>query len=101
MVKRILTFALTMLAAAALSGFCVGNRSAEAAGPGQPTDWNRFNYYPYVYYPHNFQAPQEFDHMYYRYPANRRIPVFNSNWHNFYLMDRPYHTGHHFILDTF
>ena len=79
----------------------VGERPTEAAGQGQPYDWNRFNYYPYVYYPHNFQAPQQYDNMYYRYPAERRIPVYNTNWHNFYPTERPYHSGHAFILDVF
>ncbi|MFN0199770.1 MAG: hypothetical protein ACKVT0_23700 [Planctomycetaceae bacterium] len=75
---------------------------AKAAGRGQPTDWNRFYYYPYVYYPHNYQRPQgSFDHLYYRYPAERRIPVFNKDWHNFYLMEKPYYRGHHDILDVF
>jgi len=72
-----------------------------ASRPGQPTDWNRFYYYPYVYYPHSFQKPKSFDHMYYRYPPNRRIPVYNKNWQNFYPSARPYHSGHHFILDVF
>ena len=74
----------------------------QAAGNGQPTDWNRFYYYPYVYYPHNFQTAQRsYDHMYYKYPAERRIPVYNKNWYNFYPTARPYHKGHHFILDVF
>ncbi len=75
---------------------------AQAAGRGQPTDWNRFFYYPYVFYPHNFQRPKDsLDHMYYRYRPNQRIPVFNKNWYNFYPTKRPYHRGHHFILDVF
>ncbi len=75
---------------------------AKAAGRGQPTDWQRFYYYPYVYYPQNFQRNQgSFDHMYYRYPPSRRIPVYNKNWINFYPSARPYHKGNHFILDVF
>lgn len=74
----------------------------KAAPPGQPSDWQRFYYYPYVYYPHNFQSqPQSYNHMYYRYPTERRIPVYNADWHNFYPSERPYHKGHHFILDVF
>lgn len=99
MLKRTLAAALTLLAAVALSGQFT-SRTAEAAGPGQPNDWGRFYYYPYVYYPHNFQRSRQYDHMYYKYPQERRIPVYNANWYNFYLMDRPYHKGHHFILDT-
>ena len=75
---------------------------AQAAGRGQPTDWKRFYYYPYVYYPQNFQRNRtSFDHMYYRYPPSRRIPVYNKNWYNFYPSPRPYHRGNHFILDVF
>ena len=100
MSKRIMIAALTMLASVSLTGY-FGQQTCEAAGEGQPTDWNRFNYYPYVYYPHNFQQPQEYNHMYYRYPQNRQIPVYNQNWHNFYQMERPYHKGYHFHLDVF
>lgn len=74
---------------------------ARAAEVGQPHDWNRFYYYPYVYYPQSFQKPQQYNNLYYRYPAERRIPVYNTNWHNFYPSPRPYHMGHHFILDVF
>jgi hypothetical protein len=75
---------------------------ARAAGRGQPTDLQRFYYYPYVYYPHNFErGNQSYDHLYYRYPPSRRIPVYNKGWHNFYPSARPYHSGHHFILDVF
>ncbi len=88
-------FAALMLAAVAVGG------SAQAGGYGQPSDWNRFYNYPYVYYPHNFQPPQEYNHLYYRYPQARQIPVYNKDWYNFYPTERPYHTGHHFILDIF
>ena len=76
-------------------------KSAQAAGEGQPSDWNRFNYYPYVYYPHNFQAPQEYNSLYNRYPQSRQIPVYNKNWYNFYPTKKPYYSGHHFIMDVF
>ena len=81
----------------------VGNPiSTQAAGQGQPSDWKRCFYYPYLYYPQNFQRQQgSYDHMYYRYPQNRRIPVYNKDWYNFYPTARPYHRGHHFILDVF
>ena len=75
--------------------------SAQAQGRGQPTDWQRFYYYPYVYYPQNFQRPAQFDHMYYRYPPEQQIPVYNKSWYNFYPTEKPYHWGHHFILDVF
>ena len=75
--------------------------SASAANRGQPTDWQRFYYYPYVYYPQNFQTPQEYDSLYYRYPAARRIPVYNKDWYNFYPTEKPWYKGHHFTLDVF
>ena len=95
-----------LLRAAALAALTVccafaAPQSAEAGGKGQPTDWNRFYHYPYTYYPRNFEAPQEFDSLYYKYPIERRIPVYRTDWHNFYPRDRPYHSGHHFLLDVF
>jgi hypothetical protein len=86
------------LLAALLAG---GVSPARAAGIGQPYDHGRFYYYPYVYYPHNYRAPVQFDNLYYRYPPERQIPVYNKSWHNFYMMGHPYHKGHHFILDVF
>ena len=74
---------------------------ARAAGRGQPTDWNRFYYYPYIYYPHNFQRLETYDSLYHRYPPNRRIPVYNTGWYNAYPTARPYHKGNHFKLDVF
>ena len=52
-------------------------------------------------YPHSFQKPQQYDHMYYRYEPSMRIPVYNKSWYNFYPTEKPYHSGHHFILDVF
>ncbi len=74
---------------------------AEAAGEGQPTDWHRFYYYPYIYYPQTFQQIQSYDHMYYRYGRNGQIPVYNKDWYNFYPTEKPYHRGNHFKLDIF
>ena len=74
---------------------------ARAAGRGQPADWQRFYYYPYIYYPHNFERLEAYDSLYYRYPPNRRIPVYNKDWYNEYPSERPYYRGHHFILDVF
>lgn len=90
-----------LIACAIAAAFALNGGFAKAAGEGQPTDWQRFYNYPYVYYPHNFQAPQQYNHMYYRYPAARQIPVYNKDWYNFYPTERPYHKGHHFILDMF
>ena len=99
MLRRISLAALVVVGLAISLGT---STTAQAAGNGQPSNWNRFFYYPYMYYPHNFQRQQgSFNHMYYRYPANRRIPVYNKNWYNFYPTARPYHKGKHFILDVF
>src|ERR1700683_5304002 len=89
--------AATVMAAA----LCVSPTPARAGNEGQPPDWQRFYYYPYVYYPHNFQRPVEFDSMYYRYPPQRQIPVYNTAWHNFYPEPHPWHQGAAFTLDVF
>ncbi len=39
--------------------------------------------------------------MYYRYPPEMRIPVYNRLWHNEYPEPRRYCQGHHFELDSF
>ena len=67
-------------------------------------DCSRFYHYPYVYYPQNFQGDEYFrssDSMYYRYPPEMQIPVYNRKWHNYYPSSRRYHWGHHFITDVF
>ena len=100
MLKRAVFSGLLLFAAAIVSSYTAGE--AQAAPPGQPTNWQRFYHYPYVYYPHNYQRyPESYDHMYYRYPVQKQIPVFNADWHNFYLMDKPYYRGHHYTLDIF
>ena len=97
--KRVLWTAACLL----LVGFFYSANApkVEAAPPGQPNNWNRFYHYPYVYYPHNLQAPVTYDHMYYRYPRERQIPVYNEGWHNFYPGTHPYHKGFHNKLDVF
>src|SRR5205823_3963871 len=43
-------------------------------------DWNRFYHYPYVYYPQNFWSKEYYqssDNLYYRYPPEMRVPVYN------------------------
>ena len=65
-------------------------------------DWNRFYHYPYVYYPQNFWGAEYYrsrNSMYYRYPPEMRIPVYNKGWHNPFPAGRPYHWGNHFTLD--
>jgi hypothetical protein len=67
-------------------------------------DWNRLYHYPYVYYPQNFWSSEYYqssNDLYFRYPPEMRIPVYNKQWMNFYPEGRLYHSGHHFILDTF
>jgi hypothetical protein len=67
-------------------------------------DWERFYHYPYVYYPQNFWGADYYrsaDSLYYRYPAEMRIPVYNRKWYNYYPTGRLYHDGHHFELDVF
>ncbi len=67
-------------------------------------DWERFYHYPYVYYPQNFWGGEYYrssDNMYYRYPPEMRIPVYNKRWHNYYPAGRRYHSGHQFVLDVF
>ena len=98
-VRTVVTSLLVGLVVAVAAN--VNSSRAVAGNEGQPPDWQRFYYYPYVYYPHNFQKPVEFDHMYYRYPPQRQIPVYNTAWHNFYPEPHPWHKGAAFILDVF
>jgi hypothetical protein len=102
---------LTLLAAAAivaLIGVC--DARAEQAFGRQwgrtytTQDWNRLYHYPYVYYPQNFWGPDYYrssEDMYFRYPPEMRIPVYNLRWQNFYPEPRKYYSGHHFNLDVF
>jgi hypothetical protein len=67
-------------------------------------DWERFYHYPYVFYPQNFWGNEYYrssESLYYRYPPEMRIPVYNRKWQNYYPQDRAYHSGHHFHLDIF
>ena len=67
-------------------------------------DWERFYHYPYVTYPHNYWGSEYYrssESMYYRYPAEMRIPVYNRAWQNYYPSSRRYHSGHQFVLDVF
>jgi hypothetical protein len=89
---------------------------AQAQQPGQQhafgrswgvysaSDWDRFYHYPFVYYPQNYRG-QDFyrsaESLYFRYPSEMRIPVYNKKWYNYYPTCRLYHSGHHFQLDVF
>jgi hypothetical protein len=73
-------------------------------GQQSTQDWNRFYHYPYVYYPQNFYGPDYYkssQNLYFRYPPEMRIPVYNTRWLNMYQEPQRYHSGHHFILDVF
>lgn len=96
MLRRLLLIAV--MAVVATAGF---SQPVQAAPPGQPSDWQRFYHYPYVYYPHSFQKPQQYNNMYHKYPQSMQIPVYNKSWYNFYPTEKPYHSGHHYILDVF
>lgn len=97
---------------AALAASLVSTRSASAQqGFGRQwthtyntQDWERFYHYPYIYYPQNFWGNDYYrssESLYYRYPQEMRVPVYNRQWQNYYPQRRKYHSGHHFILDVF
>lgn len=74
------------------------------AGTYNTQDWNRFYHYPYVYYPQNFWGQSYYrssNDLYYRYPPEMRIPVYNTNNYNYYPSTRMYHQGSHFMVDVF
>jgi hypothetical protein len=113
MIRQLLIAAA--LAASLLAGLALAE--ARAQQPGGPMaygrnwgstyntrDWERFYHYPYVYYPQNFWGNEYYrsaDSLYYRYPAEMRIPVYNRHWHSEYPSPRKFHKGAHFALDVF
>jgi len=101
---------LALAVAAGLSALFPASSQAQQAYGRQwgrsynTQDWNRFYHYPYVWYPQNFWSADYYrssDSLYYRYAPEMRVPVYNKKWHNEYPLPRRYHSGHHFILDTF
>jgi hypothetical protein len=65
---------------------------------------DRFYHYPYVTYPQNYWGNEYYrsaDSLYYRYPPEMRIPVYNKSWYNYYPTPQRYHWGHHFLTDVF
>jgi hypothetical protein len=109
MTRRI-CFAALLAAAALATMFATRATRAEQAygrswGSTYTTeDWDRFYHYPYVYYPQNFWGNEYYrsaDSLYYRYPPEMRIPVYNRHWHNEYPSPRKYYSGAHFVLDVF
>ena len=123
MIRRITLSTVALAALAAI--FAAKTADAQQAygrqwgGTYTTQDWNRFYHYPYVYYPQNFWGSEYYrsaDNLYYRYPPEMRIPVYNRRWHNYYPNHRTrfydgllqtyntgarYHSGKHFILDVF
>jgi len=57
---------------------------------GSLQDWNRFRYYPYAYYPHNFSDK-----------PNMSVPKYHPGYQNYYPVPRRFHEGSHFHLDVF
>lgn len=73
-------------------------------GASSNRDYNRFQHYPYVYYPQNFYGNEYYrsnDSLYHRYNPEMQIPVYNRKWYNYYPTNQRYHWGHQFILDVF
>ena len=129
MVRR--TILVLLCGAAMLTVICVADAQAQQAFNRQwgrtysTQDWNRLYHYPYVFYPQNFWGSDYYrssEDLYFRYPPEMRIPVYNQQWHNYYPQHRKdpkcrehqffpfcgerhtglkYHSGHHFILDVF
>ncbi|MCE9547678.1 MAG: calmodulin-binding protein [Planctomycetia bacterium] len=90
---------------------CLANASHAEEGFGRTwghtyraQEWERFYHYPYVYYPQNFWGNEYYrsaESLYYRYPPEMRIPVYNKQWFNYYPESRKYYQGAHFTVDTF
>lgn len=106
--KAILAAAFTVVAG--LSSVSISQAQESMAygrgwgGAASNRDYPRFQHYPYVYYPQNFYGNEYYrsnNSLYHRYPPEMQIPVYNRKWHNYYPSSRPYHWGHHFILDVF
>jgi hypothetical protein len=95
MVRRIIS--ACVLFTALLAGIRCETARAENAygrvwgGTYRTQDWERFYHYPYVYYPQNFWGNEYYrsaDSLYYRYPPEMRIPVYNKRWFNYYPNNR-------------
>lgn len=108
MIRR--TMIVLLCAAAVSTVLCVCDAQAQQAFGRQwgrtysTQDWNRLYHYPYVYYPQNFWGSDYYrssEDLYFRYPPEMRIPVYNRQWQNYYPQARRYHSGHHFQLDVF
>ncbi|MFO0867505.1 MAG: calmodulin-binding protein [Pirellulales bacterium] len=108
MLRRIL---LALACSAVLLGVCQQNASADERAYGrvwggayQLRDWDRFYHYPYVFYPQNYWGNEYYrssESLYYRYPNEMRIPVYNKKWQNELPQGQLYHWGNHFRTDVF
>lgn len=111
--SRMIRRLLLALACASIMGLMSSASEAQAqeraygrvwGGQNSRMDWDRFYHYPYVYYPQNFWGNEYYrssQDLYFRYPQEMRIPVYNRQWHNEYPEERRYHQGHQFMLDVF
>jgi hypothetical protein len=107
MIRR--TMLVLLLAAALVALLSVPAQAEQAYGRQwgrayTTQDWNRFYHYPYIYYPQNFWGSDYYrssEDLYFRYPPEMRIPVYNTKWHNMLPEGQRYHSGHHFVLDIF
>jgi hypothetical protein len=108
MIRRLVLCAAVCMA----FGVCLAPARAQAqqaygrqwANSYNTQDWKKFYHYPYVYYPQNYYGDDYYksaESLYYRYPQEMRIPVYNRQWQNEYPQRRRYHSGHHFALDVF
>jgi hypothetical protein len=80
------------------------------ASPAQAQyqDLNRFYYYPYCYFPHNYwpsqgpKYPEQPGTPYMRPPAYMAYPPYlEPGWRYFLFQSHPYYRGSHFWLDQF
>jgi len=102
---------MVLLCAAVLFGVALASEAQAQQAFGRQwgrsystQDWDRLYHYPYVFYPQNFWSSDYYrsaEDLYYRYPPEMRIPVYNRQWQNYYPQARRYHKGHHFMLDVF
>ena len=105
--RMILVFFSAVLLCFALSSAAPAQERAYGktwGGAYGDMDWERFYHYPYVYYPQNYYGNEYYrssESLYYRYPQEMRIPVYNRKWHNELPSSRRYHSGHQFKLDIF
>lgn len=107
MIRRTLLAVVALLALAAVASPGEAQDRAYGrvwGGMYGRTDWERFYHYPYVWYPQNFWGQEYYrssEDLYFRYPPEMQVPVYNRRWHNYYPEHRRYHQGHHFYLDVF